>query len=141
MGKFKHLKNYEVKDKTAEFPLTQIAGSIVLIMKPATEANKPYFNDKLRNSRRTARQVRTGALDNSSLSRDRNKDRDLFPKHVIVGWKNVVDFEGKKVEFNETNCKDFIDSLPDWIFDEIRIFAMDPQEFIDSEQMEDIAKN
>lgn len=126
---FTHLKNLDVKNKTAEYPIFQIAGEPTLIMKPATEANKPYFNAVLKRSRRNLRAMRAGAVNQAMIAENREQDRELFPRHVVDGWRNVTDAKGKEVEFNRENCRDFLDALPDWIFDEIRNFAGDSANF------------
>jgi len=123
MNDFSHLKKLEVSGKTAEYPLFQIAGEPVLIMKPATEANKPYFNMVLRRSRRSMQAVKSGALSQKMIKENREEDKNLYPKHVITGWKNMPDSKGKDVPFSEKACTEFLEALPDWIFDEVRNFA------------------
>lgn len=142
MAKFGHLRKLEVKDKTVEYPLYQLAGEMVLIVKPATEANKPYFNEVLRRSKKNMRQISAGSIDSALIEQNRADDRKLFPEHVIVGWKNVVDSDKKIVPFTKEDCKDFLDSIPDWIFDDIRAFATNSSSIAQAAiQMEEVAKN
>lgn len=128
MTDFSHLKQLEVNDKTAEYPIYQISGEPTLILKPATEANKPYFNSVLRRSKRNLRAIKTG-INQKMIKENREEDRELYPKHIITDWKDVPDSKGKKVPFSVENCTDFIQALPDWIFDDIRAFAGESSNF------------
>jgi len=132
---FSHLKNLDVKDRTARFPIHQIAGAPALIMKPATEANKPYFNAVLKRSRRNVRALKAGAINQVMIAENREQDRELFPKFVVTGWEGVTDSKGKDAEFNRENCEAFLRALPDWIFDEVRDFAGNSVNF--TEDMQD----
>jgi len=139
---FKHLEKLDVKGKTADYTLYQIAGEPKLKLKPATEANKTYFNSVLKRSRRNVRAVQAGAINQSMLEDNRKEDRELYPKYVIVGWDGVKDSSGNSVEFSEENCSDFIAALPDWIFDEVRDFAGRSSNFFgETIDIEEKAKN
>lgn len=120
---FSHLKQLDVKNKTVDYPIYQIAGEPVLVLKPATEANKPYFNAVLKRSRRNIRAVQSGAINNKMLAENRDEDRELYPRHVIADWKGITDSKGKPVDFSVDACRSFLEALPDWVFDEIRNFA------------------
>lgn len=127
---FDYLKALEVKSQTARFTIYQIVDEPVLIMKPATEANKPYFNAVLKRSRRNIRAVQSGSLSTALIAENRAEDRDLFPKFVVVDWDKVKDSAGEIVPFSQENCADFLEALPDWIFDEIRNFAGNSVNFV-----------
>lgn len=139
---FTHLKNLDVKDKTSDFPIYQIAGEPELILKPATEANKPYFNAVLKRTRRGMRALKAGAISQKMVADNREEDRELYPQHVIVGWRRVTDAQGENVPFSPESCRDFLEALPDWIFDEIRNFAGDSSNFTgEMADVESISKN
>jgi hypothetical protein len=129
MTKFGHLKALDVQDKTAEYTIYQIAGEPTLILKSATEENKGYFNAILRRSRRNMQAFKAGAVNKKILDENRREDKELYPKYVIQGWRNVKDSEGNAVEFSKDECADFLDALPNWIFDEIRAFAGESSNF------------
>jgi hypothetical protein len=122
MVDFSHLNKLEVSDKTAEYVMNQIEGQPTLIVKPATESNKPYFNSVLRRSRKTLQQSQ-GGLSAKMITDNRNEDKELYPKHVIVGWEDMKDSSGELVDFSVENCTNFIGKLPPWLFDEIRTFC------------------
>jgi hypothetical protein len=133
---FSHLKNLDVKGKTADFVIYQINGEPTITLKPATEANKPYFNAVLKRSRRNMRAVQSGAINQVMIKENREQDRDLFPRFVVVGWDGILDSDGEPVEFTKENCADFLAALPDWLFDEVRDFAGKSSNF--SGEMPDI---
>jgi len=143
MSNFNYLKKLEVEGKTARCEIHNIPGEPVLIVKPATEANKPYFNAVLRQSKRNVRAVQSGAINAAMLSENRNQDRELFPKFVVVGWEKVSDADGNFAEFTEENCRAFLDAMPDWLFDKIRNFAGDCSNFMEDApvDVESLVKN
>jgi hypothetical protein len=139
---FSHLKKLDVVDKTARFTIAQMASEPVLIMKPGTEANKLYFNAILKRSRSSMAAIRRGTVTERQIAESREKDRQLFPKFVVVGWENVTDREGNQVPFTPDNCEQFLRALPDWIFDDIRNFAADNANFFGEPiDIEETAKN
>ncbi len=143
MSKFGHLKQYDVsKEKTIEFPLYQIQGEPVLILAPATESNRGYYNALLRKSRKNLRAIQSGKIKAAHVKDNRNEDKTLYGEHILVGWKGLKDSEGKEIPFNRTDAIEFLHELPDWIFDEIRAFASDVQNFLeDVIDAQETAKN
>lgn len=120
---FSHLKALDVRGKTAEFTLYAVANEPFLVLRPATEANKPYFNAVLKRTRKTVRVLKTGTISQAMLDENREEDRELFPKFVVTGWGRVIDRDGNEVAFCEEACAEFLQALPDWLFDEVRNFA------------------
>lgn len=131
MSKFGKLKGLEVTGSmTAEMTIYQIEGEPVLILSPATEANKPYFNAMLKVSRKAIRRAGSGNFTPASIAESRDNDRELFPRFVVRGWRNMEKLCGEDLPCTVENVREFLDSLPDWLFDEIRSFATDAQNFI-----------
>lgn len=140
--KFDHLKKLETKGKTTEYSIHQIEGEPILILRPANESNKGYFNSILRKSRRNLRNLRAGAINEKLIAENREQDRVLFPKHVIVDWKDMPDGDGNSVPFSPDTCEEFLRALPNWIFDEIRAFAGNNENFYgETMAAEDIASD
>ncbi len=135
MPDFSYLNDLEVQNnKTAIYKIFQIeleGKTSELIVLPATQANKRYFNELLKRSKRLQRQVQSGNIDVDLLSTNRDEDKLLYPEYVITGWRHIYDAEGKHVPFSKEACTDFIAALPDWIFDEISNFCRDPQNFVE----------
>lgn len=142
MADFSHLSALEVaRDKTARLTLHQITVNGVsptLILKPATEANKPYFNALLKSAGRT---IRSGVISAGVIEENREEDRDLFPKFVVDGWEDMVDATGKEAKCDKETAKQFLDALPDWLFDEVRNFASNTANYADIVDLTVKAKN
>jgi len=129
---FNHLKALEVQsERTAEYTFYQIVGEPVLIVSPATEANKPYFNALLKRSRKNSRRITAGSFTAAVIEENRDDDRVLYPKLIVKGWRKVSDSQGVSQDFSLEKCTAFLAALPDWLFDELRQFCIDPQNFID----------
>lgn len=140
MANFSHLKKLEVSgNKTVEFTIFQIEGEPSLHVVAASESNRGYFNELLRKGgKRQAKKK----VDAATVKSNREEDRVLYAKHIVKGWTGVNDANGKEVEFTEGECLGFLSSLPDWLFDELRAFASDIQNFIDAPiDVEEKAKN
>lgn len=140
---FSNLKKLEVKaDKISTYTLTEIDGSPKLFGKPATEANKPFYNQLLKRTKRNSRAIQANQANAEMVKNNRDEDRDLYSKFVITGWSNVVNDKGENVTFNEENCKAFFDALPDWLFDGVRDHYANPGNFLDDmPDAEDTSKN
>lgn len=141
---FSHLQKLEIKGKTAEFELDDIPWQPVpvLILKPATQHNKGYFNASLKSSGHKLAKIKRGNIDEKMLMENRKIDRKLFPEYVVVGWRNVVDSNYDEVPFTKENCTEFLDNLPDWLFDKIREFAVFNENFMPEQiDVEEVSKN
>lgn len=145
MSKFSHLKKLGVKsDVTAEYAIHQIIvnGEMpTLTLAPATEANSPYFNSLLRRASKASKRIKNGVIKKETIDENREEDRKDFAKHVIKGWKGVTDEKGVAVEFDADSCLEFLEALPNEIFDEIRAFATDASNFSEVLEINSIAKN
>ena len=89
MADFSHLKALEVSaDKTSRYTIHQITvngKTPTLIVAPATEANKPYFNALLKRSGKSTRAVRAGMVSAGMIDETREEDRELYPRLVAKG--------------------------------------------------------
>jgi len=143
MSNFDYLQKLNVTgDRIVDYTFYNIGGEPTFQVRPATESNKPYFNAMLKRSRKMARVIASGNINAAHLDQNRDNDRDLFPKHVIVGWKNVVDNEGNPVEFTQENATDYLSKLPNWILDDLRNFVATPTNFAETEvDVGELAKN
>jgi hypothetical protein len=133
MSDFSHLQKYNIPTgKTAEYPLYDIEQekTPVLIVKHAGDTNKGYMNQVIKETRKKSRNKN---LSHKTLEQSRKQDKDLYPKYVVVGWENVLDKDGNEAPFNGENCHAFLDALPDFMFDELRVFAADISSFMDDD--------
>jgi hypothetical protein len=134
------LERFDVKvEDTHEYALPLL--DAVLFVKPATEANKPYFNKVLKKSKKRLNELRRKGVSAEYLEENRDEDRILFPQYIIVGWKGMKDKEGNPVEFSVENCEDLLKQMPNWMFDEIREYVNDVSNFIDVMDIEEKVKN
>lgn len=141
MANFEHLSKLQLSENTTvDYPLNSLKGCPTLKLAPATADNKPFFNEVLRLAR-TNKNPKAKSLNNELIQEGRDKDKDLFAKHVIKGWEGVKDSDGKDVPFTAVNAKAFLDALPDWIFDGVRSFAGVPENFVEDSSDEDNLKN
>lgn len=133
MTDFSHLNKLNVtQDSTAEYELSELEGTPVLIVSPANESNSGYMNGLLRmtGKKRAGRKTKV-SVDAKSMGEMRENDRVLYPDHVITGWNGMVDSKGKDVKFSVQAAQDLCKALPNWIFDGLRGFANDPESFLD----------
>lgn len=118
----------EPKLETRVFQLDMLDGSPELYLLPAGEVNKPYFRALIK---RVSKSVgRSGLLTATRVHEDRNYDRELFAAYIVQGWSGVKDSLGHSVSFNKDHCLEFLKALPDYIFDDLRNFAKDVQNFV-----------
>ncbi len=145
MADFKYLEALDVPvDKTVEYTFHQITvngRSPTLIVAPATEANKPYFNALLKRASKSARQVRAGAINAGLIEENREEDRELYPKYVARGWRDMIDGGGIELKFSVSDCADFLNALANWMFDDLRNFCGNPANYAESLDVEIKAKN
>lgn len=142
---FSHLSALNVDSgKTVEYPIPEIqvnGKSPTLILASATEANKPYFNELLKRAAKTAKAIKRGSLNADMLAENREEDKELYPKHVIKGWRDMLDAAGQDSPFHRENCELFIQALPDWLFDDIRTFCTEPSNLVEMGNIEVASKN
>lgn len=121
--------NLEVKDRdTVDYVAYDVVGEPVFIVKRATEANKKYFNEMLR--QQDFFQRRKMKVSAEMISAMREKDRELYPKFVITGWRGVKDAKtGVEVPFSVSDCAAYVKQLPRMAFDSMRDFCRDESNF------------
>lgn len=144
MVDFSHFSSLKVKDNTARYEMDQITiqgESPVLIVSPATEDNKPYFNELLKRAASTSRKFKRGKISVDMLSQNREEDRGLYPIHIIKSWEKVYDSSGEPVPFSVDAAKEFVAMLPTWLFDDLRAWCGEVANFIDTLDVEITAKN
>jgi hypothetical protein len=148
MANFENLKKLDVtKDKTATYTIGQVIvndQSPILTVAPATEANKGYFNALLKRASKSARQVAAGKVSAVLIAENRDEDRALYPSYIVKNWSNVFDSSGDEVPFSKEACEEFLEALPDWLFDDLRNFCGKPDNFVDATALnglENVAKN
>lgn len=121
-------------ERTSELTLHSITlpngKSPTLIGRHGGQTNKPYFNALLKGGAKKVRAVNAGKVNIGMIEENRNEDRGLYPQHVITGWKDVCDARAEDVSFSKDACTDFLKHLPDHIFDEVRNYFGNPDNFM-----------
>ena len=140
MNDFSYLSKLNVSTgSTSEYTMFEITGEPVIILGPATEVNKPYFNAFLKRTRRSL--AKGNDITPETMARNRDDDRALYPQFVMKGWRNVVDSEGKPVPFSVEAATEFVKQLPDWLFDGMRNHATSPRNFFHGVDVEELQGN
>lgn len=143
---FSHLEQLQITTDTLYHrkmhEITINGRSPTLHLAPATEATPAYFNSLLKRSHRNQKTAQAGGVNTEMLDESRSEDMILYPKHIVKGWDDMIDAKGKDVKFSKESCRDFIDALPGWIFDNVRGDAGNPINFVDGAiDVEATAKN
>ena len=132
MSDFSHLAKLDVGVAEAtDYTFYQIEGEPTLTVAPATESNRPYFNATLRRSRKNVRAITANSISAGMIASNREEDKAMFVAFIIKGWRDVEDSDGKEVPFTQDNVRDFLNALPNWIFDDLRTFVTNPANFLD----------
>ena len=133
MPDFSQLK--EETRATAVIPIEGIDGMRPeLTCKPATRANKPYYNGLLAADRR-GRAARGTRIKVDDVNRMISNQRELVAQYCVVSWKegSVIDASGKPVPFSKQECLRFFNALPDRIFEAFLAEITDDVTFVVSD--------
>jgi hypothetical protein len=143
MSKFGYLKALEIDEaRTAEYTIPGTSPALVLLVKHAGQGNEKYINAAVK-----WEAAHPQPVDNTSatLKWIGDKIREIFPQHVVTGWKGVVDGSGAPVTFTPAECADFLSQLPNRILVAMNVFATTAEHFHDvvvtPAQAEAVAKN
>lgn len=133
-SKFGYLSQLDVKSgMTADYTFFTISvngKSPVLTVRPATEATPGYYGELLVRANRSQAIRAAGAISRAVIDDARNEDRDLFPRFIVIGWRDVVGSDGEEVPFSIENVRDFLTALPDYIFDDFRKWSGQETNFL-----------
>lgn len=112
------------QDRTALFIFYRLEGQPSMKVRPATEANPAYLRAMLKDARESVRRLKSGVVSPEILAENREKDKRLFPKFIVVDWPNApVDAKGNKVPYSPEACAAFLAALPYDMFNELRDFC------------------
>lgn len=137
MADFSYLQNYKPTSDARPFKLKEIeltgGRSPVLMLRCSAETQNPeYFNASSKLRRKYVKVIDDlSGVDAAMINDIRNMDRRLYAEHVVTGWTDVVDSQGKEVLFSVVECEAFLRALPDNIFDRARAFAGDLSNYTD----------
>lgn len=124
---FKQLRRYEVKgDATAWFDLPEAGHpNCAIEVRPTTRVNKPYHNATLRSTVRRVRKVTSERFTVDDVEKAIKEDREIFPKCVIVNWRNLPDDDhpGEFIPYSREAAVELVDAMPDTLFEDLRDFC------------------
>lgn len=132
---FDHLEKLEIQDSPVKMYLPELCPDACLLVRIAAERNSDYNNAYLK---RNGKKPRVEKFDRSKkdVIPELNVDeiqataREIYPGTVIVGWSDVLDSDDKKIPFNIENCQEFCQKIPEWILNQIIIYASTPENFL-----------
>ena len=130
---FEYLKSRDISGKTAWLDMPSIVPGARLELRPASMSNTAYYNAALKlAARRSSGGLPKHVEAQDEINRSRDDDRVIFPGTVLVAWEGIVDDKGEPVEYNKEVAGDLLEALPAWMFDQVRAFAMDPENFFEA---------
>lgn len=109
-----------------EYKFEQLEGTPVIWSLPATELNKPFYNESLRRAAaKSGKRRKLAKTTTDTVAASREEDRELLATYCAKRWQ-VKDASGNPVDFSTENCLAFFRAIPDYVFDDFRNWAVDP---------------
>jgi hypothetical protein len=151
MADFKHLASLRVQDNaTVEYTFYRIGGDPTLSVQHAGRSNVAFFNAALRQTkiaRRKAKSRKGAGITAASIEQARQEDIQMFAEFIVTGWSGVLDSKGKEVPYSQEVCIQFLNAIPPDMFDELREFCLDIENFrelddtMDPQELEELKGN
>lgn len=158
MAKYSHLEKLQVSGKTQRFHFDELLEADEHMENPPVLLIKCAANNtdyELRINERRAKLIRDHNKRNKGKGRKlgqdrllqllREPDREAYPGTILVGWEKNTDENGKEVAYSEEEAKLWLKALPDWLFDRLRIYCLDPANFtnirMDEQEEDELAGN
>lgn len=130
--KFSNLKGAEVSaESRVKYVFSDIEGSPWIEIRYAGGTNKGYLNAILKKNAKNKQRSRRGLADADQISNNRNEDRELYATHILTGnWGGWVNDEtSAEVSFSKEAASELMTALPDYMFDDLRVYCNDPSNF------------
>jgi len=146
---FSNLEKLKVKSSaTALYTFHDIEGEPTLRVRPAHEVNNAYMNAVLKRGKKMLRTIRRGKMSTAVLKENRETDYGLFPRYIVEDWTVAPnDAQGNPVGFSRENCEAFLRAIPVDMFNDLRDFCGDIDNFredddvLDANDREELGKN
>jgi len=119
------------------FGIENMEGAMVTGRPAVRRLNLPYANAVLAKSERLNRQARASKDKASILIAQTDATREPFARYVLTGWKNIKDENGKPVPFSTDDAIEFVNALPDFMYEELLVFFSTESNFVDEVSEED----
>jgi hypothetical protein len=125
---FNKIKKLAVSsESTAVYEFDVIEGRPSIVVRPATQANPAYLNAVLGEGKALARRGKR-AMSVATLADNRANDRKLYKKFIVVKWETPALLDDGTAAV-DGQIGEFLDALPDDLFDEFRAFCSEPANF------------
>jgi hypothetical protein len=151
MTKFAHFKKLRIDaDAIAEYVIEGIEGEPTLYLRSCSEHNPLFLNEILQRTKADPSLGEQKSIEDFTLEmleETRQRDLEMFSTSIVAGWKQVYDAEGNEVPFSQEDCLDFLTAIPSDIFNGLRLFAMDADNFrgignaMEAEEIKEVAGN
>lgn len=153
MAKFGNLKQFDPRGRsvtmTMPIAFTKPDGTRIspkLTGRHAGESNKAWQNAVNKHNAKTGIMRRIAAGDSGVNQIAIDRDVELYPEHIFTGWEDVVDEDGNEVQFSKEECRQFLEALPRWVFDDVRLYFANAINFVGQDeptptQVADVAGN
>lgn len=133
---FKNVAKAHIGPETvARFDIPEIEGCPWLEVRPAGESNKAYFNEALRQQAKDARRVSRGVMSVEDTVRERAQAIEPYAKHILTGngggWISAETDAEVAMPLDLDSRIVLLKSLPPDVFDRLRIFCNQLQNFRD----------
>lgn len=126
-----NLRRLHIEDAVERFDLSLVRKGAFLMVRPATEANRGYQDAMLA---KATKRTGTSPTPEQLAKLIRADDLDAYSRHVVQSWGEIYDAEGKAAPCTPENVFGFLTALPDWLFDRLRLFCIQPEKFIKLDQ-------
>lgn len=114
---------------TATYTFLDLAGEPSLEVRPATRANKEYFNALLRRMGKLRKSLERGDMTVEMIEKQERMVRELYAQYVIIRLVGWTDAEGNEVESTSETIKALMEQLPDAQFEDLAEFVGDEDNF------------
>lgn len=143
MADFSHLKKLQVSENSeAEYTFDDIWGEPSIWLRPMTDSNSIYLNERVRMAVERAeknekelkgkKRKASEVLSSDRVEEDRDQDRILIAKTCALRWGTPpLDASGQEVVFSEQEVLDFLRALPNYMVDPLRGWISNPYNFVD----------
>lgn len=150
MPDFSHLKNLAVtEESTSEYTFSLIEGDPSIILAPAHDVNAAFRRRRIEMSLELAdkftkpgKRTKPEKLTVDKVIKDDDEEREnnriLIAHTCAKGWGTApLDAKGKPVEFSAENCLEFLQAIPQDMFDSLARFASNLFNFYPERPLDD----
>ena len=139
MANFANVKKLNIKSETlSEFDTgiqtKEGEDTLILIGRHAGRSNKGFTSAMLRKEAANIRN-RSKKITVSMLDRNRDEDQVIYSDHVLTGWRNCFDADGKVSPFSSSNCLDLLKAVDDFQLQDIINHYAEPMNFIREDEI------